>query len=148
MSDQDKGWKALMGIILLVVGMGGGYLMWTHPEGLNPEWPLLAALLAPAVFVFGGLHLVAGALGYPRLAGATLGWIVVAFWGVANWAAFFTTHASCAVTVSFLGNALVRQNLSQEECRSSLQTIIGAIDVLVVIGAAGLAWRRTRTPRD
>jgi hypothetical protein len=67
----------LFGIAALVVGLGTGYLIYAHPEGLNPAWPIWMASLAPAVFALGGLHMVAGGLGYPRFSSAMLQAIAV-----------------------------------------------------------------------
>ena len=50
------------GVFTLIVGVGIGYLMYTHPEGLNPSWPMGMAMLVPALFALGGLHIIAAGL--------------------------------------------------------------------------------------
>ena len=66
-----------MGFVFLAVGLGVGYLMITQPQGLNPSWPLGAALLVPAVFAAGGLHMIAAGLGYPSVSAAMLKFILI-----------------------------------------------------------------------
>jgi hypothetical protein len=134
------------GIVFLIVGVGSGYLMYTHPEGLNPDWPIGMALLAPAVFALGGLHLIAAGLGRPRLSNAMLGAIVFAFWAIVHWAAFFTTF-QCVATVSFLGAKLVEWYPSEMQCRDSLRTLVVVLDALVVTAVGVFAWYRSRAPR-
>lgn len=135
------------GIVALIVGVGSGYLMYTHPEGLNPAWPIWMALLAPAVFALGGLHVIAAGLGQPRLSNAMLGAIVFCLWAIVNWAAFFTTHIQCRATISFLGAEIVERYPSELECRNSLRAIVAAIDALVVIAVGVSAWHRNRASR-
>jgi hypothetical protein len=138
---------AAFGLFAVIVGVGVGYLMYTQPEGLNPEWPLGMAMLAPALFVLGGLHMIAAGLNQTRLSIAMLRAILVCFWAILNWAAFFTTHIQCAVTISFLGAALVGWQPSEEECRNSLRILVAGIDLLVVLSFGFVAWHRYRTPR-
>ena len=135
------------GIVTLIVGVGIGYLMSTHPEGLNPAWPLWMALIAPAVFVFGGLHVIATGLGQPRLSSAMLGAIAFCLWAIVNWAAFFTPHIQCLATISFLGGKIFNWYPSEMECRISLRAIVIALDALVVAAAGVSAWHRYRAPR-
>jgi hypothetical protein len=135
------------GILFLIVGVASGYLMYTQPEGLNPAWPMGMALLAPAVFALGGLHLIAAGLGRPRLSNAMLGAIALCLWVIANWAAFFTAHFQCVATVSFLGAKLVEWHPSELECRNSLRTLMAVVDALLVVAAGVFAWQRNRAPR-
>ena len=134
------------GIVALIVGVGSGYFMYTQPEGLNPEWPIWMALLAPAVFTLGGLHVIAAGLRQTRLSNAMLGAIVFCLWAIVHWAAFFTTHIQCLATISFLGAEIVEWHPSEIECRNSLRVIVAAIDALVVIAAGVFAWHRYRAP--
>lgn len=134
----------VMGSIALVVGLAVGTLMLRHPEGLDPAWPLAAALLAPAAFVLGGLHSIAVGLGLERLSRRTLVALVACLWAVAHWAAFFSDQAQCLMTVSFLGIELVEVTPSEAACRHSLRLLIGGIDALVAV-AAGAAWWRARS---
>jgi hypothetical protein len=127
------------GVVCLLVGLGAGYLMVTHPEGLNLHWPLGMALLAPAVFVLGGLHLIAAGLDRPRLANAMIGAIAIALWVIVNWAAFFTRGFQCRATVSFLGAQLLEWYPSEADCRNSLRVLIGLLDALVVV-TIGAFW--------
>lgn len=131
------------GALFLIVGVGTGYLLYTHPEGLNPHWPMGMALLAPAVFVLGGLHLIATGLGRPRLASAMLGATALGLLAIANWAAFFTRGFQCAATVSFLGAELVRWHPSEADCVSSLRVLMAFVDVLAV-ALVGFAWHKAR----
>lgn len=135
------------GALFLIVGLGTGYFMVTHPEGLNPHWPLGMALLAPAVFVLGGLHLIAAGLDRTRVANAMAGAIVIALWVIANWAAFFTRGFQCRATVSFLGARLLEWYPSEEDCRNSLRVLIGLLDALVIAIVGAFAWQRSRAPR-
>ena len=134
------------GIVTLIVGVGIGHLMYTHPEGLNPAWPLWMALIVPAVFVFGGLHLIAAGLGQPRLSSAMLGAIAFCLWAIVNWAAFFTPHIQCLATVSFLGAKIFDWHPSVTQCRNSLRVIVAVLDALVVVAAGSFAWQKYRVP--
>jgi hypothetical protein len=136
------------GVVFLIVGVGTGWLMYAHPEGLNPAWPIWMALLAPAVFVLGGLHLIATGLRQPRLSSSMLLAIVICLWAIVNWAAFFTTGIQCVVTASFLGAPIVDWYPSETECRESLRAIIAAIDALLLIAVGVSVWRRYRIPRQ
>ena len=135
------------GIVSLIVGVGTGYFMYKYPEGLNPAWPLWMAMLAPAVFALGGLHLIAAGLDRPRLSSAMIGAIVVCLWAIVNWAAFFTTHIPCTATVSFLGIAVFDLQPSEIECRNSLRAIVAGIDILVVMAVGAFARHRYRALR-
>jgi hypothetical protein len=127
--------------------VGIGYLMYTRPEGLNPEWPLGMALLVPAVFVLGGLLLIAEALSQARLSIAVIRTLLFCFVAIIHWAAFFTTHIQCRVTVSFLGAAVIGWHPSEMECRDSLRFLIAGLDALVVISVGVFAWQRARARR-
>ena len=70
------------GTVALIIGVGSGYFMYTQPEGLNPEWPIWMALLAPAVFTLGGLHMIAAGLDQPRLSIVMLRGILFCFWAI------------------------------------------------------------------
>ena len=127
------------GVVSLLVGIGAGYLMVSHPEGLNLHWPLGMALLAPAVFALGGLHLIAAGLDRPRLASAMLGAIALCLWVIVNWAAFFTRGFQCRASVSFLGAELLEWFPSEADCRNSLRVLIGLLDALV-FATLGAFW--------
>lgn len=135
------------GMLTLIVGVGIGYLMYTHPEGLNPAWPLGLALLAPAVFVLGGLHVIATGLNRPRLSSAMLLAVIVCLWAIIHWAAFFTPNIQCVATVSFLGAKIVDWYPSERECRNSLRVIVMVLDALVLIAAGAFVWQGNRASR-
>jgi len=137
-----------MGIVLLLLGLGIGALMLLMPEGLNPNWPMGMALLAPGAFVLAGLHMVGSGLGYPRFSGVMLALIAVALWVIVNWAAFFTTQHGCVATVSFGGVSIFGWRPSEEDCRMSLQMLVGSFDGLLIVLILVAAWRRLRRPRD
>jgi hypothetical protein len=137
--------QVAFGILTLVFGVGLGHLIYTHPEGLNPDWPMGMALLAAALFVFGGLHVIAAGLDRPGLANAALRAILLCFWAVLNWAAFFSTHIQCLATVSSLGVAVFGWQPSERECLYSLRAIVSGIDMLIVVGFAAFVWQRYRT---
>ena len=143
---MDRGLFAF-GAVFLIVGVALGYFMVAYPEGLNPDWPIWAALLAPAAFALGGLHMMAEALRRPRLSGLMLRAILVCLWAIVNWAAFFSTHIDCAGRVSFLGAELFRWVPSEVECRNSLRAIVASIDSLVVMTAGIVVWQRARARR-
>jgi hypothetical protein len=126
----------------------GGYFMIAHPGGLNPEWPLVMALMAVSVFAFGGLHLLAVGLGYPRVSGILLQVILLALLGVFNWAAFFTTHFQCTQTVSFLGIEVVNRIPSEESCRNGMKVMVGTIDLVIVLGLVAFAKQKVRQSRS
>jgi hypothetical protein len=133
----------LFGIVALVVGLGTGYLIFAHPEGLNREWPIWMASLAPASFTLAGLHMVAGGLGYPRFSVAMLQLIAVCLWVIVNWAAFLTTSIHCLETVSFLGIAIFNRCPTEIECRDSLRMIIVCIDAMIALPFVVFARRKT-----
>jgi hypothetical protein len=132
----------LFGIVFLIAGLGIGYMMYTYPEGLNPEWPLWLAMFAPAAFAFGGLHMIGAGLGYPRFAIAMIQIILVCFWVVFNWAAFFTHHIQCVDVVSFLGVEILRRYPSEEDCRIGVQIIVGTLDALFLLPLIPFVRRR------
>jgi hypothetical protein len=134
--------QILFGIVALIVGLGVGYLMYAHPEGLNPDWPIWMASFAPAVFALGGLHMVAGGLGYPRFSIAMLRVVALCLWAIVNWAAFFTTRFNCLVTVSFLGITIFNGPPSEMECRNSLRVIVACVDALIVLPSVAFTWRK------
>lgn len=100
------------------------------------------ASLAPALFVLGGLHIVAGGLGYPRFSATMLKLIAICLWTIINWAAFFTTRFHCLETVSFLGITIFNRYPSELECRYSLHVIVACIDALIVLPSIAFAWRK------
>ena len=130
------------GIVALIVGFGSGYLMYAYPQGLNPAWPIWMAMLAPAVFILGGIHMVAAGLGRPGVAQATVQAIVVCLLAIANWAAFFTTHIQCKETVSFLGVSILTRYPGEAECRLGLRVVVSCIDVLILLPVLWFAWSR------
>jgi len=129
------------GIVFLIVGLVAGYFVSTHPESLNPSWPMWMALLAVSMFAFAGLYMVAEGLGYPHLSAAAGKVIVVLMLAMANWAAFFTTDIQCVETLSFLGTPILRRFPSAVECGIELKVIITCIDALVVFIIAAFVWR-------
>lgn len=132
----------IFGIVALIVGLGAGYLIFAHPEGLNPEWPIWMASLVPALFAIVGLHMVAGGLGLPRFSATMLKLIPVCLWAIVNWAAFFTTRFNCLVTVSFLGITIFNGPPSEMECRNSLRVIVACVDALIVLPSVAFTWRK------
>ena len=138
---------ALFGVVALIVGIGTGYLICAHPEGLNPSWPIGMALLAPAVFALAGIHMVATGLGYSRFSGVMFSAIALCFLAILNWAAFFTSHFHCLETVSFFGVPILRRQPTELECRYQLRTIAALVDAAVLIPMIIFAWRRLRDRR-
>src|SRR5690349_20255467 len=120
------------GIVALIVRVGTGYFMCTHPEGLNPDWPLWMALIVPALFILGGLHIVADGLQQTRFSHIMVRFMLLCFGAIANWAAFFTTDVQCRAGLSFLGIPLLSWYPSEVECRNSLRAIVAGIDLLVI----------------
>lgn len=140
------------GVIALAVGVGTGWLIVAYPKGLNPSWPIGMALLVPAMFALGGIHLLGQGFGYPKLAAASLRVIVVGFLAIGNWAAFMTARVPCRQTASFFGVPLLERYPSDAECRSQLRTIMVLVDGAVAFVFAALAWRtlrrRSRQPAE
>ena len=121
--------------------------MVSQPLGLNPSWPLGAAMLVPAVFALGGLHMVATGLGLPRVSAAMLRGILLGFWAIANWAAFFSARVPCRQTASFFGVPILSRYPSEAECRNSLRVLIGSLDAVVAAMLVAVVWRRLRCRR-
>jgi ABC-type cobalamin transport system permease subunit len=142
-----KSGQVAFGLFTLIVGVGIGYFMYAYPEGLNPEWPLAMAFVVPALFVLGGVLIIADTLQQTRLAIAMIRAIIFCFWAMIHWAAFFTTHIQCRVTISFLGAKIVGWNPSEMECRNSLRVLIGGLDVLIVLAVCVFAWQRYQARR-
>lgn len=132
----------LFGIVALIVGTGSGYLIYAHPEGLNPAWPIGLAMLVPVAFILSGMHMVAAGLGYPDVANVMLRAIAVCLLAIVNWAAFFTTHIQCSEMVSFLGVPILAWHPSEAECRAGLRIIISCIDTLILLPVIWFAWRK------
>ncbi len=135
------------GLVFLAVGLGIGYLMLSQPQGLNPSWPPGAAMLVPAVFAAGGLHMVASGLGFSSLSAAMLKAIMACFWAIANWAAFFSASVPCRQTVSFFGVPVLARYPSEVGCRSGLRILIVSLDAIVVAFIVAIVWRRLRSRR-
>jgi hypothetical protein len=135
----------VLGVVALLVGLGTGFLILSHPEGLNPAWPVGMALLAPAVFLLAGLHIITTGLGYARFSGVLLATIALCFLAVANFAAFFTTGFGCVETLSFFGVPILRRQPSEADCRNQLRTIMSCVDALVLLPAAVSVWRKARS---
>lgn len=135
------------GIFTLIVGVGIGYLMYTHPEGLDPDWPLWMASVVPALFILGGVHIVADGLHRTYISHIMVRAMLLCFGAVANWAAFFTTEIQCRATLSFLGIPLLSLEPSEVECRNSLRAIVAGIDLLVIALVALFLWHRHRASR-
>jgi hypothetical protein len=136
----------VFGIVALLVGVGAGYAMYAYPQGLNPDWPLWMALLAPAAFVFVGLHLVSSGLGYPRFSGATLTAIAICLGAIGNWAAFNASHVQCVEIVSFLGVEISRRSPSASECQIGLRAVVVSIDGMGVLALVAFLWRKRLEP--
>jgi hypothetical protein len=132
----------LFGIVAVIVGFEIGYLMYAHPEGLNPAWPLGLAMLAPAAFILSGMHMIAAGLGYPGVANMMLLAVAVCLVAIVNWAAFFTTRIQCSETVSFLGVPVLSRYPSEAECRVGLRIIISCMDALILLPLLWFAWRK------
>ena len=133
------------GLVAVIVGLGCGYLMYAYPAGLNPAWPLWMAMLAPAAFVLGGVHLIATGLDRPRLAHAMVLATAACLLAIANWAAFFSTHVQCSETVSFLGVRILRRYPSNAECQLGLRVIMSCIDALILLPVVWFAWSRRQS---
>ena len=135
----------VVGVVALLVGLGTGFLILSHPEGLNPAWPLGMALLAPVVFFLAGLQIIATGLGCARFSGVLLAAIALCFLAIANFAAFFTTGFGCVETLSFFGVPILRRQPSEADCRNQLRVIMACVDALVLLPAAVFAWRKARS---
>ena len=143
---MDRGHIGL-GIVALVLGVGAGALMLARPEGLNPNWPMGMALLAPVAFVLAGMHMVASGLGYPRFSGAMLTLVVFVMWAIINWATFFTTQHGCVATLSFAGVALFGWAPSEADCRAALQMLVASLDGLLIVLILVVTWRKLQRSR-
>jgi hypothetical protein len=136
------------GVVAVLVGLGSGFAMIAYPEGLNPAWPIGLALLAPVVFILGGLHIIASGLGYSRYSGILLALVALCLLAIVNWAAFFTETVQCRQSLSFLGVSILDRYPSEADCSDSLRIIIGSIDAFILIILAAFAWRRLGRTHD
>lgn len=143
-----KSAQVAFGLFTVIVGVGIGYLIYTTPEGLNPEWPVWMALLAAAVFVFGGFLIIAEALHQTRLSILMVRVLLLCFWAIVHWAAFFTNYIQCRLTASFLGAPIAHWYPSEMECRDSLRLLVAIIDALIVITVGAFAWQRYQARRN
>jgi hypothetical protein len=134
--------RIMMGLIFTAVGTGVGWLMYTHPEGLNPSWPLWMAEFAPGAFVLAGVFLVVTGAGLTRLGTAFLRILLLCMLLIFNFAAFFTSPDQCSETVSFLGVALFAR--SSSNCKIGAELIVGAIDLLIVLGFIAAVRRKSQ----
>jgi hypothetical protein len=137
--------RIMMGLISTAVGMGVGWLMYAHPEGLNPSWPLWMAEFAPGAFVLAGVFLVVTGAGLTRLGTAVLRILLLCMLLIFNFTAFFTTPDQCTDTVSFLGVALLTRHPSPENCKISMELIVGTIDLVIVL--VFIAFLRLKSQR-
>jgi hypothetical protein len=134
--------QIVMGLIFTAVGMGVAWLMYSHPEGVNPSWPLWMAELAPGVFVLAGMFLVVSAAGFTRLGFALLRILLLCMLVIFNFAVFFTSPDQCSETVSFLGIALFTRHPSPESCSIGAELIVGTLDLVIVL--AFIAYLRQK----
>jgi hypothetical protein len=139
--------KIFMGVAFLIAGIGVGYMMFLQPEGLNPEWGLWAAELAPAMFALAGIYLISDALGYSRFALRLLQALLVCMLLLLHWIAYFVTDAKCTATFSFLGLSVLTEQLDTVVCRTLLLVAVAVIDVIAIALPALFAWRRWRSSR-
>lgn len=142
--NKDSVIAVLFGIVALLVGVGIGYLMYTHPEGLNPEWNIWIAMAIPAMFALAGLHMIASGLNLHRLSMAALKLIPLGLLMIANWAAFFTTGYQCSQTLPFLGVEILQRYPSEAACQFQLRTIMGGIDTMIVLAFIAFAFYKLR----
>jgi hypothetical protein len=139
--------QIIMGLIFTAVGLGVGWLMYSHPEGLNPSWPLWVAEFAPGVFVLAGMFLVVSAAGFARLGMAILRILLICMLVVFNFAVFFTSPDECGETVSFLGIALFTRHPSPASCSIGGELIVGTLDLVIVLGFIAFKWQKIRASR-
>ena len=132
------------GVLLLLLAIGVACLIVAHPEGLNPAYPLAVALLVPLAFALGGLHMVGAGAGRPAIARYTILAVALCLLAVVNWAAFFTPHVNCSLSLSFLGLKLLTRTPDDAACLGSLRAIMAGIDALILVPAAIWAWQRQR----
>jgi len=144
---NDSVLRILMGLIFTAVGMGVGWLMYLHPEGLNPSWPLWMAELAPGAFVLAGMFLVVTAAGFARLGIALLRILLLCMLVIFNFAVFFTSPDQCTETVSFLGISLLTRNPTPASCRIGAELIVGTIDLVIVLGFIAFMRRKANPSR-
>jgi hypothetical protein len=138
----------LFGIFTLLVGLGTGFLIYSFPEGLNPEWPFWMAMFVPGLFMLGGLHMIAVGLDYPRISIIILRALPVCFLAIANWAAFFTNHFHCVETISFFGFAIFSWHPNEMECRNSLRVLMACVDTTVILLYIASSWHKWQNIRN
>jgi hypothetical protein len=139
--------KMAMGGLFLIAGVGVGYMMFLQPEGLNPEWGLWAAEVAPAMFALAGIYLISDALGYPRFALRLLQVLLVVLLLMLHWITFFVTGGECTATFSFLGLSVLTEQLDPVICRWLFMVAVAVFDVIFIALPAFLALRRWRNSR-
>jgi hypothetical protein len=116
--------------------------MFAFPEGISPTYPIWIALLAPLSFAFGGLLIIAHALGYSRFSALATKALALCLLVIVNWAAFFASHIRCREAISFLGVAILERYPSEAECRESLRLIMACMDSVVLVALLVFVWRR------
>ncbi len=144
--DSDSAAIA-MGIVSIAVGLVLAYWMLAFPEGINPAYPLATALLAPLVFVSGGLLACAAVSGRRMLVDIAFGSLALGLLALVHWGAFSSGAIECRETVSLFGIALLERYPSEAECRSSLRRLLEGFDVVVSIALAAIAWRKAARRR-
>lgn len=145
--DSDSAIAIAMGVVSIFVGLVLAYVMLAFPEGISPAYPLAMALLAPLVFVSGGLLACAAVSGRRMLADITFGSLALGLSALVHWGAFSNSAIECRETVSFFGIALLERYPSEAECRSSLRRFLEGFDVVVLIALAAVAWRKAARRR-
>lgn len=133
-----------MGVAVLLFGAGLGYLIYSHPEGLNPDWPRGVALIAPAGIAMGGLLMIGNAIQCPTLFRWAFLATLACFLGMANWAALFDTRTECVVTISFFGADLANWQPTAEQCQKQLRAIMAGVDLVVLGVFLASVWYRLK----
>jgi hypothetical protein len=137
----------IFGIIAILVGLGVGYLMLAFPENTNPNYPAWVALLAPLVFVLGGILACAHALGAIRVVGFAFAALALCLLALVNWGAFFSDSVRCRQSVSFLGVELFARYPSEADCQAGLRLIMMYVDAIVLVVLALAAWHKRKSSR-
>jgi hypothetical protein len=130
-----------IGIVAIIAGLAIGALMLAFPGGLNPAYPAWIAMLAPLVFVLGGVLVCANALNRPAVVGAAFKALALCLLALVNWGAFFSNSIQCLETVSFFGIEVLQRYPSEADCQAGLRIILAFLDAVIVIAVAVFLWR-------
>ncbi len=125
---EDHLIAAIMGIIVLAIGIGAGYLFYASPEGVKG-----IAWLFPVICVFGGSHILFEVLDQPRFSVAALRIAIICLLLIFHWYAFFEPDIQCKRTIAFFKIITFSKKAGELECRIVLIGAVFFFDLILLI---------------